>query len=366
VRIFNLIKHLSLSNEMYLLSYIESPHMNEFVPALEKYCAGVYTVIRDESKGIMGENLPRSISFFYTPEMINKLESVLAEVRPDLVQIDFLVMSQYVNHVGNVPAVYTEHDMSNVNFEQSFHDRDLPEKMRFIEWNKLVRYEREILTKYASVVVLTGRDQQLLHEFAPGLKSIVIPTGVDTAFFTPIHSANRNATILYVGHYRHYPNYDAVRHFVKDILPRITREIHNARFLIVGSGMRKDLMELSSDNVAVIGEVEDVRKYFFESRVFVAPVRLGGGIKGKVLEAMAMGIPVVASREASTGIRCVPGRDVLVADTDAEFAAHVIALMQDSDLYSMVAKNARLVVEDVYDWRKIAARQSAYYDSLLS
>ncbi|MHB9155199.1 MAG: hypothetical protein ACYC5N_05820, partial [Endomicrobiales bacterium] len=97
VRMYNLIKHLAAHNELYLLSYIESQQSREYIPALEMFCKKVYTVLRDETKRIMGDDRPRSISFFYTPEMIAALESVIREVSPDLVQIDFLVMTQYVN-----------------------------------------------------------------------------------------------------------------------------------------------------------------------------------------------------------------------------------------------------------------------------
>lgn len=365
VRMYNLIRHLAAENELYLLSYIETLNAREYAPALEMFCKKVYTVLRDENKRIMGEDLPRSISFFYTPEMIEALERTLAEVKPDIVQIDFLIMTQYVNHLGGIPAVYTEHDMSNINFEQSFHDRDLPEKERFVEWNKLVQFEKKILGKFAAAIVLTERDKKILEGFLPGTRSALVPTGVDIHRYRPNEKEAAAPTLVYVGHYRHYPNYDAVQYFLKDIFPLIAKEKPETRFLIVGSGVTREMLALGSDRVTITGEVEDVGKYLGQATVFVAPVRLGGGIKGKVLEAMASGLPVVATREASEGIQCRDGEHVLVAESAADFAAKTLALLEDRQLREKLAAAGRRLVEEEYDWRRIAGTLDSLYGTLL-
>lgn len=368
VRMYNLICHLARHNDVYLLSYIDQPHMTEFVPAMEKVCRKVYTVLREENKRIVNDTLPRSVSFFYTPEMINTLERVLDEVRPQLVQIDFLIMTQYVNHLDGIPVVYTEHDISNINFEQSFHDRDLPETHRFVEWNKLVKFEKQILPRFKSIIVLTERDRRILAEFIPGLSSVLIPTGVDIDHYMPDPGRKYEGTgtkIAYVGHYRHYPNFDAAAYFIKDIFPHIRAEIPEAVFYAIGSGVTPQLQELAGPSVVVTGEVVDVKPHLSAADVFVAPVRLGGGIKGKILEAMACGVPVVATQETSQGVACVPGEDFLVAGDARDFAAKTLALMKDPALRRTLSANARRRVEELYDWNQIALHMDTYYDSLL-
>jgi glycosyltransferase involved in cell wall biosynthesis len=368
VRLYNIIKRLALTNQVFLLSYVESMRMNEYVPVLEELGVKVSTVTRDDRKGIMGKRLPRCISSFYTPEMIEKLEHTLAKVRPDLVQLDFLIMTQYVNHVRDIPVVYTEHDASNISFEQSFHDRDLSERMRFVEWYKLVNFEREMLPRFKAVVVLTERDKRLLDEFMPGLRMAIVPTGVDFYHFRPVppREARTPPVLAFVGHYRHYPNFDAVYNFIRHILPKIVAVVPDVQFHVVGSGLRKDCSELNGEHVKIIGEVRDVGAHLAQADVFVAPVRLGGGIKGKVLEAMATGIPVVASREACEGISCSPGTDILVADSNDDFARRVVELLQDGALRTRLAAAARTLVEKRYDWDSIVAGLDTFYDSLLS
>lgn len=365
---YNLISHLARTNDVYLLSYIDHPHMSEFVPAMEQVCRKVYTVLREENKRIVNDTLPRSVSFFYTPEMINALERAVAEVRPHVVQIDFLIMTQYVNHLSGIPVVYTEHDISNVNFEQSFHDRDLPEAHRFVEWNKLVKFEKQILPRFKSVIVLTERDRRLLGEFLPGLTSVLIPTGVDIEHYLPDPSRlieGVGTRIAYVGHYRHFPNLDAALYFLKDIFPLIRAEIPGAVFYAIGSGVTPQLQELAGPSVVVTGEVADVQPHLAAADVFVAPVRLGGGIKGKILEAMASGIPVVATEETAQGVDCVPGEDFLVASDAHDFAEKTLSLMKDAALRRKLSVSARRRVEELYDWKKIVSRMDAYYDSLL-
>jgi sugar transferase (PEP-CTERM/EpsH1 system associated) len=367
VRIYNLLKHLSRDNDLYLLSYIDSYRARAYITDMERFCKKVYVVLRDENKRITGDNLARSVSFFYTPEMIRELENVVREVKPDIVQIDFLIMSQYVNHVGDIPVVYTEHDISNINFEQSFHDRDLPEKMRFIEWNKLLKYERDILPRFRAVIVLTERDRDILREFAPGVTSVLAPTGVDLEYFVPAEAGATpdELNLLFVGHYKHYPNLDAVQYFVKEIFPQIVREIPGATFNIVGSGVTRELLELGGGQVRVVGEVDDVRPFYQKAAVFVAPVRLGGGIKGKILEAMASGIPVVATEEAGKGIRGSDGVHLRVARNENDFAAKVIELLKDRALRTALGGRGRKLVEEQYDWKKIAAGLDVFFETLL-
>ncbi len=150
-----------------------------------KVCKGVFPVLRQEEKLIIQDDIPRSVSYFYTQAMIDELEKVMQTVKPDIVQIDFLIMTRYVYHINNTPVFYTEHDMSILDFKQSFHDRDLSEDLRFVEWQRLVEYERKIINKFKSVIVLTHRDKKLMDGFSGKTESVIIPTGVDTDFFKP-------------------------------------------------------------------------------------------------------------------------------------------------------------------------------------
>lgn len=366
VRLYNLIKYLSLSNDVYLLAYIEPGASIDCVDMAKKYCKQVFSVLRNEEKKIVREDIPRCVSFFYTQAMIDELKKVLDVVKPDIVQLDFLIMTQYVYHIKNVPVVYTEHDMSILDFNQSFHDRDLPDNERFIHWKQLVNYEKEILNKFNSVIVLTKRDKKLIEEFNKNIKANIIPTGVDINFFKPQNN-NQEQSLVFVGHYKHYPNADAIIYFVNEIYNDILKILPDLKLYIVGSGVTKNILNLAknNNNIIITGEVENVGLYLQKPNIFVAPVRLGGGIKGKVLEAMSCGIPVVATKEAVDGIDYDVNNCSLVCNNKNDFIDNIVKLTENRSLYEKLACNSRKLVETYYDWYKIADSLNNFYLEIL-
>lgn len=367
VRVYNLIKHLSKNNDIYLLSFIDKKDSLEYLGFLKKYCKAVHYVLRNENNRIISDEIPRSVSFFYTPEMVSMLEGLLEVIKPDIVQIDFLVMTGYIRHIKKIPVVYVEHDMSIIDFNQSFHDRDLKEEERFKEWAGLLKYEKEMLRKFDAVITLSERDRRILSKIISPDKLYLAPTGVDIDYYKPSKDIDnkRKNNILFVGHYRHYPNYDAVEYFIKSIFPLIIQELPNTVFYAVGSGASKEMFEEARDNIKITGEVEDIREYMNIASVFVAPVRLGGGIKGKILEAMASGVPVVATEEAASGIKSKNGENIIVAKNEIDFASKVIKLLKNDKLRDKIANSARKTAEYYYDWNKISGDLNDFYLQLL-
>ena len=361
VRLYNLIKHLSKENKVYLLAYIEPTSDKACVNLAKEFCTDVFPVLREEDKRIIRDDLPRSVSFFYTKAMIDELAKVLDIVKPDIVQLDFLIMTEYVKHIKNVPVFYTEHDMGLLDFNQSFHDRDLADNERFFEWKKLVQYEKKILNYFTSVIVLTERDKTLIENLNNNIKATIIPTGVDIDFYKPNDCTSNEKNLVFVGHYKHFPNADAIVYFVKIIYPKVIQMLPNIRLYIVGSGVTKVVEELKQNNIIVTGEVEDIRQYLRRPNIFVAPVRLGGGIKGKVLEAMAMGVPVVATKEAVSGIDYSIDNFALVSDDVDVFVDNIVKLYNDDVLYKTLADNSRKIVENNYNWKKIAEKLNNFY-----
>lgn len=367
VRLYNLIKHLSKGNKIYLLAYIEPSTDRSCIDLAKEFCTEVFPVLREEDKRIIKDDIPRSVSFFYTQAMIDELQKVLEKVNPDVVQLDFLIMTQYVKHIINIPVFYTEHDMGLLDFNQSFHDRDLEDNDRFFEWKKLIQYEKKILDHFCSVMVLTERDKNLIENLNGNVKATIIPTGVDTEFYKPNDYVENVKNLVFVGHYKHFPNADAIVYFVKNIFPKVLQKNSNVKLYIVGSGVTKNVEALKSDNIFITGEVKDIRTYLRRPNIFVAPVRLGGGIKGKVLEAMAMGVPVVATKEAVSGIDYFDDKEyALISDDIQIFADNIIKLLNDEGLYQKLAENARKNVEEHYDWNKIAKKLNNFYDEKLN
>ncbi|MDE2491335.1 MAG: glycosyltransferase, partial [Elusimicrobia bacterium] len=175
------------------------------------------------------------------------------------------------------------------------------------------------------------------------------------------------ARLVYVGHYPHYPNEEAVVRFCRRILPRIRRRRPDATFAIVGSSPTEAVLRAARETpgVSVTGTVPDVRPHLAEAAVFVAPIRLGRGIKGKVLEAFAMGLPVVASPLAAEGLGARPGRELLAARGDAAFADAVVALLDSPARRAELGAAGRRFAVERCDWNRLAQGLGDVYDELL-
>lgn len=212
---------------------------------------------------------------------------------------------------------------------------------------ELFNYEFKMYEATTRILTLTKEDADILVNYAPNLKNKIriVPHGVDTKFFTPPKkkSWDRNTkNIIYIGNFQHYPNIDAVKNFINHCWNRILQEVADARFYAIGFNPPQELLDLRSDNVIVQegGDNENVRRFYWNSDVFVAPIELGTGFRGKLLEAMACGLPVVATSRATFGINPTNGKDMFVGDEYAAFSEYVIMLLKDSELRKQIAINA--------------------------
>ncbi|OGS22112.1 MAG: hypothetical protein A3J83_03840 [Elusimicrobia bacterium RIFOXYA2_FULL_40_6] len=371
VRISNLMKHLSKKYDIYLLSFVKNEEEALFSFDLKKRtgCKDIFPVLLQAH--------PSSSSHIDTPwedryfshEMVDILKDIIKTYKIDLVQIDFIVMANYANHISGIPVIFTEHDTSNLTFEKSIHYRELNDTDRRRDWERLISYEHKICRKFNKIIVLTPEDKQQLQDFLKYKTDIrVIQTGVDIKYFKSQNAPSvKYPTITYLGHYLHYPNHDAILYFYKEMFPAISKQVPGVKLHIVGSGPTKEILELQSDpRVTVTGEVPDVREYLRKSTVFIAPLRVGGGIKGKILEAMAMKVPVVANKLGASGIPAVDGKEILIAQTTEDFTAKTVLLLKDSNLRKNIAGNARKFVEKNYDWNLISKTLSKLYDETLN
>ena len=212
---------------------------------------------------------------------------------------------------------------------------------------EIFNYEFKMYATADKILTLTKEDAEILMSYTLNLKRKirVVPHGVDTRFFTPPteKSWNRNTkNIIYLGNFEHYPNVDAVKNFINHCWNRILVEVPNARFYAIGFNPPKELLDLRRENVIVQegGDNENVRRFYWNSDVFVAPIELGTGFRGKLLEAMACGLPVVATSRAAFGINPKNGRDMFVADDHDVFSGYVVMLLRDVRLTKKISNNA--------------------------
>ena len=285
----------------------------------------------------------------YDEGIEDALKLILKEKHFDVVIAEYSMMGQYIEANRNlIPAdtmtVISVHEC----YTKAFTLRAAKgEDISDATINELFNYEFRMYNVVDRILTLTREDGDILVNYAPGLKNKirVVPNGVDTGFYTPPNkkSWERNTkNILYLGNFQHYPNVDAVKNFIHHCWDRIQQEVPDAKFYAIGFNPPQELLDLRSDNVTVRegGDDENVRRFYWNSDVFVAPIELGTGFRGKLLEAKACGLPVVATRLATFGMNPANGKDMFVADDYNVFSAYVIMLLKDAELRKKIGMNA--------------------------
>ena len=261
-------------------------------------------------------------------------------------------MGAFLEKHADKPRIMHLGELDSDKWRQYAEKASFPMDMVFRrEARTLLEFERRIANSFSENVLCTPIEQKIFQERIPGATSTVLRNGVDLAYYKPGDAAPWLGHIVFTGVMNYFPNVDACTFFVREVFPIVRREFPNAKFTIVGSQPAPEIRQLGkSIGVSVTGFVPDTRKILRTAAVSVAPLRIARGIQNKVLEAMAMGVPVVATSSAAQGVEGLAGRDYLVADTASRFAENVCQLLRDPEEAREQGMRGRRFVEDTYDW----------------
>jgi polysaccharide biosynthesis protein PslH len=379
-RVHTLLRLLSDRYDFTLLSLLDDKEQLWHVPSLKKFCRAVVPVLLEQTEpsGPDAFFLPQIARHCHSAKFAAALAGLLKSDPPDLVHFEFVQTAQYRRLVPEgIPVVFTEHDVSNMSFFRSYF-REMTGWRRWgrvAEWMRLVKYQIDACRWMDGIVTLTPHDTEKLQSYVPGARIKCVYTGVDLEHFKyrgpsprkPEGEGKAGADLVYVGHYLHYPNEDAMLHFCRDVFPRIERRCPLARLGIVGSGPTQAIRALTANpRIRVTGTVPDVKPYLDRADVYVAPLRLGEGIKGKILEAFAAGVPVVASPTGAWGLEARDGEEFLVGRSARDFADKTVRLIFDAGLRARLVRNGRRLVTERYDWSRLAGAVGDFYDEFLS
>jgi len=236
----------------------------------------------------------------------------------------------------------------------------------FYNYLQVLDREMKLLRRVDAAICMTEPDAQKLHQYSATVPIRVINTGVDLDYFRPPVEPATEPRMVFVGAFQHLPNVDAMIYFCSEILPRIRVQVPSAEFIIVGSNPPPAVAGLTAiPGVRVTGIVPDIRPYMADSSLYVVPMRLGVGIRGKILEAWGMALPVVASSVASAGLRCEDGKNLALADTPTMFAARAVSLLKDPARRQEMGENGRRTAEQYYGWETAARQLDSLYRSFL-
>jgi len=376
LRNWGLISGLAERHDIALLSFLDPRQPSCVEPPLERRCRT--EVIHPPSRS----TLDRLRTLFTAkPDMARRLDSPTYAERLadwleretfDVVQIEGIELAPYLDVIEEAEprpfVVFDDHNCEYLLQKRTF-KTDLANPFRwpaaiysFIQWQRLKRYEAKVCRRADHVLAVSQADAAALKKIVPQVEITVVPNGIDTSVYTPKLVNHRNPLTVFTGTMDFRPNVDAVLWYTRQVWPLIKAEEPEARFVVVGQRPHKRLEELRRDpSIRVTGHVEEVRPYIKEASVYVAPLRMGGGTRLKLLEAMAMGKPVVATRLGAEGYPITDGQELLLADSPTAFAQAVIELLRSRTLRADLGRAARSFVEANYDWQAIVPRVEAIY-----
>jgi len=375
-RSYHLLRALTRRFEVDLYSvYYGDPPPQTAIETLRERCREVVLLhlvkswrTRDRIGRLLAP-LPRAAQHFHTDQSLRRARTCLRETGYDLLVADEMCMTPYAELAPQLPKVVIRHKVDHTHYREVAQARrwGLEKLLDYIESHKLHRYSRVKMPIYQAFLACSEQDAALIHEDAPTVPGVVIPNGVDLSTFAP--STSRHSappTLLYVGSMYYYPNIDAVQYFFESIYGEIKGSEPDVEIYIVGHNPPPEIQRFGTlEGVVVTGSVPDVRPYYQESDVFVVPLRLGGGTRLKIVEAMAMGTPVVSTTIGAEGLDIAPGENILIADEAGAFAEQVLRLLSDRDLYERVVEGGRAVARR-YDWRTLTKSFTDLVESLVA
>ena len=404
IRNYNLITNLAADFEVHLLCFQQAADNPPSNSPLLRYCA-VANSVPAPTRSLSGRAVTTLTS--PSPDMALRLASktfqaqlgmLLERYRYDLVQIEGIEMAPYglwlVQHplwrsaqqkenrpeipIGRPRLVFDDHNAEYV-LQQRAWETDSRNVKRwhaaaysYIQYNKLQRYERQVCQRCDRVIAVSDADRQALLRLDPNLQITVVPNGVDLDYYAaysrlrdpqaPDYGPN---ALIFTGKMDFRPNVDAVVWFAQEVFPLIRQQTPDARFVVVGKEPHARVQELASQpGVMVTGYVPDIRAHIAAAAVYVVPLRMGGGTRLKVLEAMAMRSAIVSTRLGCEGFPLEDDQVVAFADEPAAFAKAVVTLLRDPARRQRMGEAGRQFVEAHYGWGAIVPKLKAVYAEL--
>ncbi len=366
-RVFHLAAHLARANDVTLLTYgtaddrthlagLESDIDVEIVERAE----GAQARRRAGQAASVFSREPFACRSVVSVEMQQAIDGICARRRFDVIQLESSVLCAFRLPPG-IPLILDEHNLEYEVYERMHQgERSLARRtFNRLEATRVRRFEQHWWRHVAGCAVTSEREEAIVRQLAPGTLVATVPNGVDIDEFQPSGEAVEPETVVFNGLLRYRPNLDAACFLVDEVWPRVLAVRPGARLFIVGKGERDDLRRLSRPGVVVTGEVPDVRPYLARAAVVAVPVRMGGGTRLKITEALAMGKPIVTTSLGCEGIAVQDGREVVIAETAQATAAAIDGLFADPALCNRLGHAGRQLAMRRYSWDDAGDRLEA-------
>jgi sugar transferase (PEP-CTERM/EpsH1 system associated) len=397
-RSYNLIRSLSINGHKIILGTLwSSKQEQESGSDIQQYCEAVYSYPLPVWKSLLNclavlpTSQPLQSAYCWQNQLAGKVSKLLNGSvngkKIDIVHVEHLRGVRYGLHIqshkGNTgqpdktgpPIVWDSVDNISYLFRQSSvkSQRKIFRWLTTLELSRTEKYEAWLLDQFSNVLVTSKKDRDAFLTLDPDkqrdAKITILTNGVDLSYFKPHKETTREINTLVVsGKMSYHANISMVSYLVKEIMPKVWQQRADTKLWIVGKDPTDNILALGNNpNIVVTGTVDDIRPYLQKATIAVVPLTYGAGIQFKLLESMACGTPVVASKIAVSSLNTVDGQDVLVADNTDDFAKHIIHLSEDTKLRENLGLAGRQYVEKNHNWTDLAAKlEGVYHNAIIT
>jgi glycosyltransferase involved in cell wall biosynthesis len=368
IRVYQLLKALGKRHRVHLLAFLPAEREREYLPAAGELCASAQVVVRDPFWRDPRKNLsghfsltPRDVLRGYSAEMAGQAMELLEQVKPACVIASTMEAAPYALQGAARARILEEHNFTTRWMEERYRMQGGPIRRMagWVTWQKCRRYERKLYAQFDSVSMVSEQDQRAVQTNFPeyGGRLAVIPNGVDLETRQMGLAEPQADRLVFNGSLTYAANLEAVRWFVAEALPLVRQARPGARLVVTGRTEGVDLAGVAGvEGVELSGYLDDVRPAVAGSWLAIAPLRSGGGTRLKILEAMALGTPVVATPKGAEGLAARPGEEILIAEAPGALAGLCVRLLESPALRQAMAEKGRKLVEERYGWEGIGER----------
>lgn len=383
-RNYNLIRQAAKEHQLDLVTFYRREHLRHGetldggIAAMKRLCreVHVYPVNGDGNRlsyyWTLLKNLfssdPYSAALYHSPEMIAKVNELLAANDYDVIEIGEIGLLNYADLAPGIPKVLIHH---NVESQLLYRRAEVASNGVMKNYIKLqayrtARFEQKGGRTIERHTTCSEVDKKTLERIAPGIKAVVVPNGVDTELFVNTGEPVVPNSLVFVGGLRWLPNRHAMISFAREVWPILKERIPDIKITVGGGGPPEELVELSKKdpNFVVPGFVDDVNSVISQAAVYVVPISVGGGTRLKILDAMSLSKAIVSHPIGAEGIQVQDGENLILASTAEQMADTIVELLQNEELRSKLEQNARRTAEQVYDWGVIAPKLLNIYEEL--
>ena len=369
IRTGNVLEQLSKQHEITLISNVESPKDDEGLSQISRFCSKFIPVKWKEIKKYsplfflrllvqMFSIYPVSVLNDYSSKLRCAVEKELAQEEYDIAICDFVQSALLFKNVNNIPTLLFQHNVESVISQRHVTQNSNPISKLFwwLQWRKMFHFEKNACKHFDTILAVSENDRNIFQELYKTENIKTIPTGVDVEFYTPSESKIDKHSLVFCGSMDWLPNEDAILFFINEIFPEIKNRIQNINLSVVGRNPSSNLMKVVEKipEITLTGWVDDTRPYIAKCALFIVPIRIGGGTRMKIYEAMAMGKTVISTTIGAEGLPVKNNEHLMIEDDPIEFGKTIIDLLINNTKNQKLGTNARKYVEDNFAWQSVA------------